>query len=792
MEEKFTWIPFYMELSKALLIYKDNRKPLVDFIYSDLSKVGEKSLVDYLHMKDGSKISDIDPFSVFAIFNRNVRWNNRTAFLQKFKDHFSLSQEVPTDFDGIPTVDSRRAFFFSWGVDNAKIIHDLWDLFENVVLEKDFSKNFNQVLDNNMPKNSLTMTLFWISPYKFLALDQRNRSYLQIYGYNAEITNFNYATYQELIQNVNDMMTHGIMACKNFPELSNEAWKISQTGRIWMFSGNEQTFQSDMLKIGSSARGRLKFEEFKSKKALGDAYRKIVENSDVSIPQMYWQFIHEVKVGDIIVVFDTKKKPSPQHHLLYGWGQIISDVSYDYEDENPISRKVVWNSPQPAAPIKETKTKNALFFHDVSGTDAANIKRLLNIDNSTPKVMEVKAKVQYDKYIELLKVNKNLILTGAPGTGKTFMAKAIAEEMGAECEFVQFHPSYDYTDFVEGLRPIQRIAGEVGFERRNGVFKDFCARAIQNLLDSKKTIQTLQTESSVRDLLESFIETSMESGTMFETSGTKNAFYIIDNKEKSIIVKIPANEKTSEIALPKSDLTTLLENKVPIDGGGDIQSYFKRKYRTQPDSYVYVLYNILRKKSTPLANTASVALIPEKKFVFVIDEINRGEISKIFGELFFSIDPGYRGVAGRVKTQYQNLIEEGDAFKDGFYVPENVYIIGTMNDIDRSVESMDFAMRRRFAWAEVTAEESMKMLDGIANEGEIKRKMQNLNDAILKVRGLGAAYQIGAAYFKKIEEYGGDFQKLWDFHLKGLLFEYLRGNVNAEEQLEELKQAYDK
>ena len=97
MEEKFTWIPFYMELSKALLIYKDNRKPLVDFIYSDLSKVGEKSLVDYLHMKDGSKISDIDPFSVFAIFNRNVRWNNRTAFLQKFKDHFSLSQEVPTD-----------------------------------------------------------------------------------------------------------------------------------------------------------------------------------------------------------------------------------------------------------------------------------------------------------------------------------------------------------------------------------------------------------------------------------------------------------------------------------------------------------------------------------------------------------------------------------------------------------------------------------------------------------------------------------------------------------------------
>ena len=160
-------------------------------------------------------------------------------------------------------------------------------------------------------------------------------------------------------------------------------------------------------------------------------------------------------------------------------------------------------------------------------------------------------------------------------------------------------------------------------------------------------------------------------------------------------------------------------------------------------------------------------------------------------ELFFSIDPGYRGVAGRVKTQYQNLIEEGDVFKDGFYVPENVYIIGTMNDIDRSVESMDFAMRRRFAWTEVSAEDSMQMLEGIANESDVKIRMQNLNNAILKVRGLGKAYQIGAAYFKKIVDYHGNFQKLWDFHLEGLLFEYLRGNMNAEEQLEELKKAYD-
>ena len=178
-----------------------------------------------------------------------------------------------------------------------------------------------------------------------------------------------------------------------------------------------------------------------------------------------------------------------------------------------------------------------------------------------------------------------------------------------------------------------------------------------------------------------------------------------------------------------------------------------------------------------------------RPFVFIIDEINRGEISKIFGELFFSIDPGYRGEKGRVDTQYQNLVEEGDVFKKGFYVPDNVYIIGTMNDIDRSVESMDFAMRRRFAWVEISAEESMQMLDGMANEKQLKNRMHNLNAAILKVNGLGKAYQIGAAYFLKFEQYV-DFELLWTYHLEGLLREYLRGNPNADAELEKLKKAY--
>ena len=248
--------------------------------------------------------------------------------------------------------------------------------------------------------------------------------------------------------------------------------------------------------------------------------------------------------------------------------------------------------------------------------------------------------------------------------------------------FVQFHPSYDYTDFVEGLRPIKDSNGNIGFERKDGIFKKFCKEALKNR---------------------------------------------------------------------------------------------------------------------------------SSKFVFIIDEINRGEISKIFGELFFAIDPGYRGESGKIQTQYNNLInndesDEDDEFEDGFFVPENVYIIGTMNDIDRSVESMDFAMRRRFAWKEVKAENTQYMLDTMLNDNnemkekdkqlfidEAKKRMNALNNAISEIESFNSAYHIGASYFLKLKNYynGGNieeaFNSLWENHLRGLLYEYLRGMPDAESKLEELK-----
>lgn len=309
---------------------------------------------------------------------------------------------------------------------------------------------------------------------------------------------------------------------------------------------------------------------------------------------------------------------------------------------------------------------------------------------------------------EILINNKNLILTGAPGTGKTFMAKKIAEEITGEDDshigFAQFHPSYDYTDFVEGLRPDQSKS----FERVDGVFKSFCKCAYLGL----------PVNANLND---------------------------IEEKEKKV-------KEEKEVNTSKSETT-----------------------------------------ATPC-------------YVFIIDEINRGEISKIFGELFFSIDPGYRDDDNpqKIQTQYQNQIkDQNDLFKDGFFVPKNVFVIGTMNDIDRSVESMDFAFRRRFAFYEVKA--TGDMLDslkiGVETIGKLKATMNALNEAVVE-SGLTEAYQIGAAYFKKIEkfynsteykvrEFNHAMEKLWNYHLKGTLYEYYRGEPDADKKMAELKKAYD-
>lgn len=400
--------------------------------------------------------------------------------------------------------------------------------------------------------------------------------------------------------------------------------------------------------------------------------------------------------------------------------------------------------------------------------------------------------MMYQKYIDLLKESKNLVLTGAPGTGKTFMAQAIAKEMGCgenEMCFVQFHPSYDYTDFVEGLRPIMMSEGQMGFERKDGIFKEFCKKAIKNLIDSAKSIENLSKELSWENKLQQFIDDSIDNDTKFKLSNGSE-FTIDEIKGRNIIAHNDSNPKTPLIPINADEIIELLTNDVPLNIVRDIRTYFNRKFGTQPDSYAFIITKAIREMKYK-TQVISANKIERKPFVFIIDEINRGEASKIFGELFYAIDPGYRGKKDiRVKTQYQNLVPETDVFAEGFYIPENVFILGTMNDIDRSIESMDFAMRRRFTWKEIKPEDTQSMLDTLECATMAKSVMARLNNEICKIEGLGPAYQVGPSYFLKLGDNGGNFEKLWDMNIEPLLREYSRGFRKSDEIMEKLRSAY--
>lgn len=362
------------------------------------------------------------------------------------------------------------------------------------------------------------------------------------------------------------------------------------------------------------------------------------------------------KIGDF--VFSRKGAQK-----FIGFGRIDSEYKYEEsKEDHKNTRSVTWLeiwTEQPKKTNASYNEKQAFIEIKDKNKETDEIKDVIS-----KYMFELNSKEE--ECLEKLQKSRQIILTGAPGTGKSYAAREIANRLtgnkAENIDFVQFHPSMDYTDFVEGLRPIKDDKGQIGFERRDGIFKAFCKKALEN----------------------------------------------------------------------------------------------------------------------------------QENFVFIIDEINRGDISKIFGELFFAIDPSYRGEKGKITTQYQNLVESDDLYAGGFYIPENVYIIGTMNDIDRGVESMDFAIRRRFTWIEVNPDDTQSMLDSGIPEyaADAKERMGALNKVIFTNPSLGKAYQIGAAYFLRLNELNGDFDALWAYHLEPLLREYLRGDPRAEEFLDEMKKAY--
>lgn len=473
-----------------------------------------------------------------------------------------------------------------------------------------------------------------------------------------------------------------------------------------------------------------------------------------------WKFAHDIKKDDYIIAtsgfkeilgigqcvkpyyFDESKKTF-KHCIGVKWLKV--DGGWEYQRKKGARQTINWD---------RNKERINLYKSILNGTYKRNIEKVVMNNNIID-------------YLNKLEKSKNLILRGAPGTGKTYLAKEIALELTGgnedQIEFVQFHPSYDYTDFVEGLRPDSNEDGTFDFKLQDGIFKDFCQKA--------KEAQLVGGQDNFDEAWDSYLE--YINVTEEKEYITKTSYLSVNSRQN---LSVNYDSGVPGWSIPRKYVYELYKDK-----NYNKQEYYKSGGRT--------VLETLRKRFGLKDYVSPTEIDTDKKFVFIIDEINRGEISKIFGELFFSVDPGYRGQKGSVSTQYANLHENDEKF----YIPENVYIIGTMNDIDRSVDTFDFAMRRRFRFVEVTAESQLGMLDDALGDKaeEAKARLRNLNAEIEKVQELNSHYHIGPSYFLKLEEVDFDYELLWSDYLKPLLEDYLRGSYEEDEILNTLKKAYD-
>ena len=807
LSEKFSWISFYRELANALLKHRNNRSALLSLIYGNPKFATQTT---YIHMQDKSPAIDIDPFSFLAIFNRKIKESARKEILQELKSAFSLDAPIPIGFAGIPLLNNQKSFYFQW--DNPESVksscNDLWELFASILSNNVDGNLFNRVIARKgIGIAMLTIAMFWIRPEDFLPLDKQTRRFLEENDTpTASIETF--SDYFSFVQSVKAKMRKNEISEKSFPEISEKA-----------YSGNELPLKKVLVSPERVYTCKLNISKKEWLRVL--SHKDLGSGQLDAILKFYMESEHKGSCKSVGERYGIK--PSSLNGFVIGFGKFTQRVlnRFRLQDQDGNNYFMI--------PIKEGKYVGKYFEWTLRDELVEAIEEL----NLAPKEKSQHMNEQ-SPYISLLKRAKNLILTGAPGTGNTYLARKIASAMGCsenEIGFVQFHPSYDYTDFVEGLRPTSCAGGNVSFERRDGIFKEFCRKAL--LAETLKTTGVFEELNDNPTIWKVSLEGTGDNQTRtdcLENGWIRigwNRYGNVENFDefkgfngnptgKSILRAFQNSIKVGDIVLScysakEIDAVGIVTGEYEYrESGGEYSRYRTVKWivkniradivalnggKQMTLSTVYRLsmsiqdiQKIVEKHTKTYVPANSV-----KPFVFIIDEINRGEIAKIFGELFFSIDPGYRGEKGKVYTQYHNLVPDGDVFSKGFFIPENVYIIGTMNDIDRSVESMDFAMRRRFAWAEISPEDGIGMFETRIPEWreEATKRMRALNSAIAAEPALGSAYQIGPAYFLNLETCNGDFDNLWKLYVAGTLKEYLRGVPDANVILESLKAAYN-
>ena len=655
----FEWTDFYFEFATSLLAFENDREHLIEKVKQIYINADMKLPT----LEKENDIVDIDPFTIFGLFNKGITDKNRIAILDQIKTIFEISSPVPVNFDGIPVLSPMSSTFYHFiGDRGEKDIDNLWTLFRFAISyadrqenEADFIQAFDTVILQKGVSWNITIALYWIRPMSFINLDAKNRELLENnqdkFKPDIDIAKLlkkmvSADNYLMLIKKVKTVMSE----YKSFPELSLAAWNMS-----------------------------------------GHVTPDVVEEEASEI---------------------TQKTDVAKNTILYG----------------PPGTGKTYNTVIYAVAIIENKLLDDVKKESYSG------------------VLERYNQYKADGFIE----------------------------------FTTFHQSYGYEEFIEGIKPVMDNTDDqtdIQYQISSGLFKSFCDKAGHPVLRQEKSDIGINTSPTIWKVsLEGTGDNPtrkecMENGHIrigYDSYGkeiTSETSFV--NGGKNVINAFVSKMKTGDIVLSCYSSTTI--DAVGIVTGDyewhDEYEHYKRLRKvnwvvkgireditgindgsTLTLSSVYKLNIALADVMDIIARKAPESTNVEdkkKNYVFVIDEINRGNISKIFGELITLIESSKR--IGQAEEMRARLPYS----RQMFGVPDNVYIIGTMNTADRSIATIDTALRRRFRFKEMLPDASV--LNGISIEGiSISEMLTRMNRRISVL--YDREHTIGHAYFIPLRE----------------------------------------